>query len=87
MISNQPPQFRFDRLVWRFLRDREIDLANIYALDDAMREVMISVQQARTTEDLSHLEWFFVVSDWNRNDVILASDRPVTFIHPDEFSR
>jgi hypothetical protein len=65
MMSNQPQQFRFNRLVWRFLRNREIDVADIEKLGDAMREETTSVRQAKTTEDLSLLEWFFIVSDWN----------------------
>jgi hypothetical protein len=50
-----------------------------------MREVITSVWQAKTAEDLSHLEQFFVVSDWKGNDFILASDRPVTLTNRDEF--
>jgi hypothetical protein len=73
MISNQPQQFRFSRLIWWFLRDGEIDVADIYELDDAMREIITSAPQVKTAEDLSHLEQFFVVSDWNGNNVILAN--------------
>jgi hexokinase len=87
MISNQRQQRRFTRIVWRFLRDWEIDVADIYELDEAMREVITSVRQAKTAEDLSHLEQFFVISDWNGNDVILASDRPMTVANRDEFCR
>jgi hypothetical protein len=70
MTSNQPQQFRLSRLVWRFLRNGKIDVA--------MREEITSVRQEKTAEDLTHLEQNFVISDWNGNDVILASDRPVT---------
>jgi hypothetical protein len=87
MTSNQLWQFRLSRVVWRFLRQAEIDVANIYELDHAMREVITSVRQAKTAEDISHFEQFFVVSDWNGNDVILASDRPVTLANRDEFCR
>jgi hypothetical protein len=52
-----------------------------------MREVITSVRQAKTAEDLSHIEQFFIVIDWNRNDVILASDYPVTPANRDEFCR
>jgi hypothetical protein len=52
-----------------------------------MREVIASVRQAKTAEDLSHLERFFVVSDWNGNNIILASDRSVTLANRDEFCR
>jgi hypothetical protein len=85
MISNQPQLFRFSRLVWQFLRNREIDVAYICELDDAMREVITIVRQANTAEDLSHLEQFFVVSDYDRNDAILASDHSVTLVNHNEF--
>jgi hypothetical protein len=87
MVPNQPQQFRFNRLVWRFLRNGKIDVADIYKLDDAMCEVITSVRQAKTAEDLSHLEQFFVASDWNGNDVILASDCLVTVANRDKFCR
>jgi hypothetical protein len=86
MISNQPHP-EFNRLVWRFLRDGEINLASIYELDDAMPEVITSVRWAKTAEDLSHLEQFFVVSGWNGNDLNLASDGSVTLANRDEFCR
>jgi hypothetical protein len=50
-----------------------------------MREVITSVRQAKTAEDLSHLEQFFVVTDWNGNDVILASGCSVILTNRDEF--
>jgi hypothetical protein len=73
MAPAQPQQFRFSQFVWRFLRNGEIEVADISELDDAMREAITNVRQAKTPEDLSHLEQFFVVSDWNGNNVILAS--------------
>jgi hypothetical protein len=87
MRSNQPQQFRFSRLVWRFLRNGEIGVAEIYELGDAMREVITSVRQAKTAENLSHLGQFFVVSDWNGNEIILVSGRSVTLANRDEFCR
>jgi hypothetical protein len=44
MISNQPQQFRFSRLVWWFLGDGEIDAAYLHELDDAMREAITSAR-------------------------------------------
>jgi hypothetical protein len=52
-----------------------------------MREVITSMRQAKTAEDLSHLEQFFVVRNWNRSDTILASDRPMTLANRDELCR
>jgi hypothetical protein len=50
MIPTQPQQFRFSRFVWRFLRDAEIAVADLSELDDAMREAITSVRQAKTAE-------------------------------------
>jgi hypothetical protein len=72
MISNRLQQFRFSRLVWWFLRDGKVNVADICELDDAMREIITSVRQTKAADDFSHLEQIFVVCDWNGTDIILA---------------